>query len=105
MNVSTRSKSNKDSIFEPRPYQYKIIKDRVSNDNIELLKEEKNNFLDMYVLKMIKYILIIFSFLQIFNAGLKIIKIYGGLIAYSTIQLIEIYVLLWLLFLLYMISD
>jgi hypothetical protein len=71
----TNFRNRKESIFEPRPYNYKKkIIDRNSNCIIQHEKKNTYDLFKIYLLNIIKSICIIFSLVQIFIAGLNIIS-------------------------------
>ncbi len=93
----------KDSIFEPRPYEYKTTSD-TSNNN-KKLKTKTKNWLLLYVLQIIKIACIIFSLLQIFYTGLYLVKKNVHLLSDYPNLVYDVYILLWLLFIVYILPD
>jgi len=85
----------KDSIFEPRPYQYKKNND-ISNTNLILETNQKTLY--QYLLQIIKIICIIFSLIQIFNTGLYLVRKNIHVLTDSPKLIDDIYIILWLLF-------
>ena len=68
-------RNRKESIFEPRPYEYqKKIRDTSVSSNIPTSKKNTYDFYKIYLLHIIKTICIIFSLIQIFIAGLNMIS-------------------------------
>ena len=65
-------RNRKESIFEPRPYEYQKKRDTNINSNIPTSKKNTYDLYKIYLLHFIKTICIIFSLIQIFIAGLNI---------------------------------
>lgn len=77
MNIISRTdfRNRKESIFEPRPYEYqKKIRDTSVSSNFLGSNQNSYHYYRFYVLHFIKIICIIFSLIQIFIAGLHMIS-------------------------------
>jgi hypothetical protein len=105
MSILTRSQSKKDSIFEPRPYEYRKIKNDTNSNNTECIETINVDNTNTKIIKIIKMVCIIFSLIQIFITGLAITRNYMYLLSDSPTQILEIYVILWLLFIVYILTN
>jgi hypothetical protein len=86
-----RIQFKKDSIFEPRPNQYKK---NISHSNLIIETNQKT----LYLLQSIKIICIIFSLIQIFNTGLYLVRKNIHVLTDNHKLIDDIYIILWLLF-------
>lgn len=93
----------KDSIFEPRPYEYKKTSN-ITNNNTTIENNHKN-WLFQYLLEIIKISCIIFSLLQIFYTGLYLVKKNVHLLSDYPNLVYDVYIILWLLFIVYIFPN